>query len=196
MRDSRDKDLEMNVDKSQKSRRDKIKVALGEIAIYAVIFVLCLFLVPEFICCKYTVEGISMETTLEESQQVIGEKISYLFTKPKRYDVVVVKPYEGQKDNYYVKRVMGLPGERIEIINGKLEVDGKEVKDSDIKEPMWETTSYGPITLKEDEYFVMGDNRNYSIDSREEGIGPIPKKRFVSKVFFRVWPLNKMSFIN
>ena len=195
MRESCDENLEMKADVLQKSRGDKIKTALGEIAIYAAIFVLCLFLVPEFVCCKYAVEGASMENTLQEKQQVIGEKVSYLFSDPKRYDVVVVNPYDNQKENYYVKRVMGLPGETIEITNGVLKVNGEVIDDKYIKEPMMEETDYGPVTLKKDEYFVMGDNRNRSIDSREKEIGPIPKERFVAKIIIRVWPLDKISLI-
>lgn len=195
MRESCDENLEMKADVLQKGRGDKIKTALGEIAIYAAIFVLCLFLVPEFVCCKYAVEGASMENTLQEKQQVIGEKVSYLFSDPKRYDVVVVNPYDNQKENYYVKRVMGLPGETIEIRNGVLKVNGEVIDDKYIKEPMMEETDYGPVTLKKDEYFVMGDNRNRSIDSREKEIGPIPKERFVAKIIIRVWPLDKISLI-
>ena len=195
MRDSQDMDKGKNIDESQKSRGDKIKSAIGEIFIYAAIFILCLFLVPEFICCKYTVEGKSMESTLKNGQQLIGEKVSYVFTDPKRFDVVVVQPYEGQKENYYVKRVIGLPGETIEIKGSVLLIDGKVMNESHINETMWETTKYGPLTLGKDEYFVMGDNRNYSIDSRDESIGPIPKDRFIAKVFLRVWPLEKLSLV-
>lgn len=195
MRDSQDMNKENDIDESQKSRGGKIKSTIGEILIYAAIFILCLFLVPKFICCKYTVEGKSMISTLENGQQLIGEKVSYVFTAPKRFDVVVVQPYEGQEDNYYVKRVIGLPGETIEIKGSVLLVDGKVMNDPYIKEPMWETTKYGPVTLGKEEYFVMGDNRNYSIDSRDESIGPIPKDRFIAKVFLRVWPLEKLSLV-
>lgn len=196
MKDSQDMYKEKNVDESQKSRGDKIKSAIGEIFIYAGIFILCLFLVPEFICCKYTVEGKSMESTLKNGQQLIGEKVSYVFTDPKRFDVVVVQPYEGQKDNYYVKRVIGLPGETVEIKGSVLLINGKVMSDPYINEPMWDTTKYGPLTLGKDEYLVMGDNRNYSIDSRDDSIGPIPKDRFIAKVFLRVWPLEKLSLVH
>lgn len=196
MRDGQEKELEANIDVSQKSRRDKIKAALGEIFIYAAIFILCLFLIPEFICCKYTVDGKSMEATLMNEQQLIGEKISYLVKNPKRNDVVVVQPYKDDKNNYYVKRVIGLPGETIKIVNGRLFINDKEIKEKYIKEPMMESTNYGPVELKKDEYFVMGDNRNYSIDSREKNIGPIPKDRFIAKVFLRVWPLKELDFID
>lgn len=194
MRDSQSRDLEENVDKS-KSRAHKIKVALGELMIYAVIFILCLFLVPKFICCKYTVEGKSMESNLKQGQQLIGEKISYLVTDPKRFDVVVVQPYEEQKDNYYVKRVIGLPGETIEIQGDELKINGKVIEDSHKKEPMYENQSFGPYKLGKDEYFVLGDNRNCSIDSRQEDIGPIAKDRFIAKIFIRVWPLERLSLI-
>lgn len=196
MRDSQEKELETNIDVSQKSRMGKIKAALGEVFIYAAIFILCLYLVPKFICCKYTVDGQSMETTLKNEEQLIGEKISYLVTDPKKHDVVVVRPYANDKDNYYVKRVVGIPGDTIKIVHGRLFINEKEQKESFIKEPMWDTTEYGPVTLGKDEYFVMGDNRNCSLDSRESDIGPIPKDRFVAKVFLRVWPLKKLDLIN
>lgn len=183
-------------DKSHKSPKERLMSAFSEILIYAVIFLLCLFLVPEFLCCKYTVEGISMQDTLNEGEQLIGEKISYRFSEPKRFDVVIIQPYKEEKKNYYVKRVIGLPGETIEIKGNSIFIDGEVLNDSKyIREPMWETTSYGPVTLEENQYFVMGDNRNYSMDSRETDIGPVPKDRIIAKVFLRVWPLKKISTI-
>lgn len=181
-------------DKSHRSPKERLMSALSEILIYAVIFLLCLFLVPEFICCKYTVEGISMQDTLKEGEQLIGEKISYRLSEPKRFDVVIIQPYEEQKKNYYVKRIIGLPGETIEVKGNSIFIDGEALDDSKyIREPMWETTSYGPVKLEENQYFVMGDNRNYSIDSRETDIGPVTKDRIIAKVFLRVWPLKKIS---
>lgn len=181
-------------EKSHKSPKERFVSALSEILIYVVIFLLCLFLVPEFICCKYTVEGISMQDTLTEGDQLIGEKISYRFSSPKRFDVVIIQPYEGQKKNYYVKRVIGLPGETIEMKGNSIFVNGEALDDSEyVRETMWETTYYGPVTLEDNQYFVMGDNRNYSIDSRETDIGSIPKDRIIAKVFLRVWPLKKIA---
>lgn len=182
--------------RSKKKGKEKVLSALYELLIYVAIFVLCLVFVPKYICCKYTVEGISMERTLEEGQQLLGEKISYRITEPKRYDVVVVQPFEDDEENYYVKRVIGLPGETIEIKDGILLIDGKELDESDyIKEDMWETTILEPITLGEDEFFVMGDNRNYSSDSRETEIGPIPKDRIIANLILRVWPLSEFAVI-
>lgn len=182
--------------RSKKKGKEKVLSALYELLIYVAIFILCLVFVPKYICCKYTVEGISMERTLEEGQQLLGEKISYRIMDPKRYDVVVVQPFEGDEDNYYVKRVIGLPGETIEIKDGILLIDGKELDESDyIKEDMWETTILEPITLGEDEFFVMGDNRNYSSDSRETEIGPIPKDRIIANLILRVWPLSEFAAI-
>lgn len=195
MRESQDNNLDNQIDRTSKSSKDRIRATITEIVIYVAIFILCLFLIPHFICCKYTVEGRSMESTLLEGQQLIGEKVSYVFTNPKRYDVVVVQPYEEEKENYFVKRVIGLPGETIEIKGSQLFINGKKMDDPYIKERMWDTTSYPALKLGKDEYFVMGDNRNYSIDSRDNDIGPIPKKRFIAKVCLRVWPLKELDVI-
>lgn len=185
-------DNDISADGVEQTR--KLKSILKEILIYAVIFMLCLFFIPRYVCCKYTVHGISMEDTLYEEEQIIGEKISYLFTEPKRFNVVVVQPFEKEEDNYYVKRVIGLPGETIEIKGKDVYIDGEILDDSRyIREEMFDSTYLEPTKLGEDEYFVMGDNRNYSSDSRESEIGPIPKDRIIAKAFFIVWPLKKVS---
>jgi len=194
MKKNQNDNFDTNTDGVEQERRINVKSVCKEILIYVMIFALCLFFIPRYVCCKYTVQGISMQNTLQEKEQIIGEKISYRFTGPKRFDVVVVQPFEEEKDNYYVKRVIGLPGETIEIKGKNVYINGELLDDSKyIREEMLDSTYLEATKLGEDEYFVMGDNRNYSSDSRESEIGPIPFDRVIAKAFFIVWPLNKVS---
>ncbi|MCR5801461.1 MAG: signal peptidase I [Lachnospiraceae bacterium] len=161
------------------------------------IYILCIlgltFLVIKFVGQRTVVDGSSMETTLQNGDSLWVDKISYRFKGPERFDVIVF-PHD---DVYLIKRVIALPGERIRIdengniyINGeKLEEDyGREVIDADHIGVAWED-----IQLGDDEYFVMGDNRNNSTDSRYPIVGNIKKSRITGKAVIRIWPFSKFG---
>lgn len=175
----------------QETKKNKAASIIGEILLYVALFIVCLVIIPKYVFCKYTVDGHSMDNTLYDGQQLIGEKVSYHFSKPDRFDIVVIQPYEEEKDNYYVKRIIGLPGETVEVKDNTILINGEAIKDTHKLEEM-DIQHVGPITLGNDEYFVMGDNRNISDDSRDPEIGPIPEERIVAHIVVRVWPFNKM----
>ena len=137
-----------------------------------------------------------MEPKLSDQDNLIVDKITYQFKDPERYDIIVF-PFQYEENTYYIKRIIGLPGETVYIdregniyINDELLEDGygREV----IKEP---GRAYEPITLGDDEYFVLGDNRNNSSDSRDPSVGNVKKDSIIGRAWLRIWPLEKFGFI-
>ena len=129
--------------------------------------------------------GQSMEPTLASGDRVLTNRLIYHMTSPKRGDLVVFKPNGNENSHYYIKRVIGLPGERIQIVDGFIYING-EVLVEEIKFDKMEYagTAEEEITLGENEYFVLGDNRNASEDSRNAEIGNIRKQDIASKAWF------------
>ncbi|YAI81816.1 MAG: signal peptidase I [cyanobacterium endosymbiont of Rhopalodia sterrenbergii] len=138
----------------------------------------------------------SMEPTLQVNDRLIIEKVSYHFQEPKRGDVVVFNPTKAlqEKDfrDAFIKRVIGLPGETIEVKTGKVYVNGQAIKEKYISEdPNYD---YGPVTVPERQYLVLGDNRNNSYDSHYWG--HVPKEKIIGKAFVRFWPFNRLGILN
>ena len=136
------------------------------------------------------VVGTSMENTFMEGDSLFIDKLSYHFVEPKRFDVVVFPFQEKEETLLYIKRIIGLPGETIQIAGNAIYIDGEILKEEYGKEAMEEGSggiASKPYTLSEDEYFVLGDNRNYSIDSRQPHIGPIKRDWIIGKSAFRLW---------
>ncbi len=160
------------------------------------VFALTLFIV-KFVAQRTVVVGSSMEPTLQNADNLIVNKFLYRFSEPKRYDVVVF-PYKYEKKTYYIKRIIGLPGETVRIdalgniyINEVLlddDIYGAEV----INDPGMALMG---VQLGEDEYFVMGDNRNHSSDSRSPSVGKINKKDIIGKAVFRIFPFKKWGSV-
>ena len=151
--------------------------------------------VTRFVAHQTWVEGDSMEPTLSDGDSIIIQKITYSFSSPERYDVVVFPVKEqglSEEDTYYVKRVIGLPGETVQIRNGKVFVNQWELLDDNycLSEILDAGNAAEPVTLGPDEYFVLGDNRNMSTDSRSDFVGKVHRKDIVGKVCFRIWPLS------
>lgn len=139
------------------------------------------------------VEGTSMETTLHDKDVLAINKVGYLFHDPKRFDIVVF-PFD--EDTYYIKRIIGLPGERLKIVDGMIYINDQVLEESYGMEALDETEKYfDEVTIGEDQYFVMGDNRNHSMDSRSTSVGLISKDKIEGKAFFRLYPFETMGDI-
>jgi signal peptidase I len=152
---------------------------------FAVVWPIRYFLIQPFF-----VDGASMEPNFENGQYLIINEISYRFEAPKRGDVVVFR-FPLDESKYYIKRIVGLPGETVQVQDGKVKIYNKEnplgfVLDESNYLPGIYTNKDVRQELAGDEYFVMGDNRNASYDSRSWG--PLPKKDIIGKVWLRAWP--------
>ena len=167
---------------------------LGWIA-YILIIVGLTYLIITFVGQRTMVSGSSMETTLSNGDQLIVDKISYRFTEPKRYDIVVF-PYQYEENTYYIKRIIGLPGETVQIADGYVYIDGERLDEHYGNAVMEEAgLAADPIELGEDEYFVLGDNRNNSQDSRAANVGVIHRRDILGRAWLRIWPLDKFGMI-
>lgn len=191
-----------------KKRMDKLDVLIT-ILDYARVFVIALLislLVFTFGVRKKVVSGNSMYPLLEDKEDVLINVAASYFTEIKRFDVVVVKN-EDEEHDLWVKRVIGLPGESIAYKNGLLYVNDQVVEepflDTDyMKKTMEEkslsvfTQDMEAVTLKEDEYFLAGDNRVNSLDSRTPSVGPFHRKQIIAKGVFVYSPLSKVRYIS
>lgn len=157
--------------------------------------VVIVFFVISFVAQPTTVDGHSMNPTLEDKDQLIIEKISQRFAGFKRFDIVVF-PYLKEENKYFIKRVIGLPGETINIIDGQIFINDvllDEPIDFDLIE------DYGsnilPVIIPDGHYFVVGDNRNHSKDSRYTDVGFVNGDDILGKGYIRLYPFNGFGFI-
>ena len=163
-------------------------------SVYFLVIMILAFLIIKYVGQRTEVVGRSMEPTLENADNLIVDKISYRFKNPERYDIIVF-PYRDSSGLYYIKRIIGLPNERV-YINERGDVFVNEVKleEEYIKEKALNAgLAAVPIQLGEDEYFVLGDNRNNSTDSRSPEVGVVKKDEIIGRAVLRIWPLNKLE---
>lgn len=181
-------------------RKKKISASLlREIFVWifdiAVVLIIAFALV-HFIGEKTSIIGESMAPTLENDDVVIINKFIFEVSAPDRNDIVVFKPYGNEKLHYYIKRVIGLPGETLQIIDGKVYINGELLEENfDVDYIDNPGLASNPITLGVDEYFVLGDNRNNSEDSRFAEIGNVNIEDIEGKAWFRISPKSKIGFI-
>lgn len=182
-------------EKQQATFGDVVK----ELMVYAICVLVALVLsvgIVKYVGQKTEVRGNSMNDTLADGEQLIIDKISYRFHEPERYDIVVFP--ETEKSNY-VKRIIGMPGETVSIEEGYIYINGELLADDVYgKEPIAKDKYYRleqSVTLGENEYFVMGDNRNNSTDSRSVEVGNVTRERMIGRVVFRIWPFPKMGTV-
>lgn len=172
----------------------KKSAALLEYAVYLFIIVFVLFISPKFLMEKILVDGSSMEKTLYDGEQVLIEKVSRYFNGPKRFDIVVFTKNHGTYTKTYIKRVIGLPGESVQIIGDRIFINGEELEEDFGKDPIDSAgIAAEPILLGEDEFFVLGDNRVVSIDSRDKVVGTVSKDELDGVVFLRVAPFSSFG---
>lgn len=152
------------------------------------------WLITTFIIVNAKVPSGSMENTIMTNDRLVAFRLSYTFSEPERGDIVVFK-YPDDESILYIKRIIGLPGETVEIREGKVFIDGSEtpLEDSYIREEMY--GSFGPFEVPEDSYFMLGDNRNNSKDSRFWLQPYVHKDKILGKAIFRYWPLNEASLL-
>lgn len=166
--------------------------------LYLLIVLGLTWLVITFVGQRTEVSGESMEPTLSNGDNLIVDKFTYHFQEPKRFDIIVF-PFQYAEDTFYIKRIIGLPGETVQIdARGTIYIDGEILEESYGREIISQETigiAAEPITLGDDEYFVMGDNRNNSTDSRMEIVGNIKRKNIIGKAWVRIWPFDKFGVL-
>ena len=145
-----------------------------------------------FLFQPFIVNGQSMEPNFENSNYLIVDELSYRFRDPQRGEVVVFR-YPRNVSQRFIKRIIGLPGEKIEIEAGVVMVDGKILDESEYFPSGVQTLGNIQISLDENEYFVLGDNRISSFDSRQWGT--LPRKNIIGRVYFRAWPITDLTKI-
>ncbi len=170
-----------------------------------IILVAVIIIIPirYFVFQPFVVSGASMEPTFENGEYLVIDELTYHFSDPQRGQVVVMH-YPKDPKQYFIKRVIGLPGEKIEIDNGKVTIFNKQYPNGQVlDEPYLSSQSFSYphdaevvggrkiLTLGQDEYFMMGDNRLASSDSRDWG--PLKRSEMVGKVFLRALPLNEFE---
>jgi len=163
-------------------------------SIFMLIVLAIAYLILNVVMVKAVVQGDSMEPILSDGDVVFCNRLTYSFNPPERYDIVVVPAKDG---SYIVKRVMALPGNTIQINNfGKVEVNGQVLADDPGFGIIMDKGSIkDPLKLETEEFFVMGDNRNSSIDSRHSEVGIIKRSQFIGRVSFRIYPMDKIGLI-
>lgn len=171
----------------EKKTENKIIALLKEyIPVIIGAFVLAL-LINNFLIVNATIPTGSMENTIQVGDKVIGFRPAYLTSEPERNDIVIFKYPDNEKE-LFIKRIIGLPGETVEIVDGKVYIDGAEepLEDEYVKETP--IGSFGPYKVPEDSYFVMGDNRNESLDSRYWENTYVKEEKIIGKALFRYSP--------
>lgn len=172
--------------------KETTKSIIGWIFYFAAIIAISFFIVT-FVGQRTVVDGDSMNDTLHNKDNLLVDKLSYRFHDIERFDIVVFR-YNEKK--FYIKRVIGLPGETVQIVGDDIYINGEILDESYGKEEMLSSgRASEPILLGEDEYFVLGDNRNNSSDSRDPSVGDVSRSRIVGKAFFRMTPLSDFGLL-
>ena len=185
-----------NTDDLEKGAGQKVDMKKEILSwVFYIGFVLVLtWVIITFVGQRTRVDGRSMENTLHNGDNLIVEKLSYRFSDPKRFDIIVFPP-TGKKE-YYIKRIIGLPGETVQIKDGQILINGEVYNE---KDEFPAITNAGlasePITVGKGQYFVLGDNRNNSEDSRHNGMGLVDSDRIVGKLWFTISPWKKIGFV-
>ena len=186
-----------NTDDLEKGAGQKVDMKKEILSwVFYIAFVLVLtWVIITFVGQRTRVDGRSMMNTLHDGDNLIVEKLSYRFSDPKRFDIIVFPP-TGKKE-YYIKRIIGLPGETVQIDeNGNIYINGELLEENYGAETIQNPgRAVKPITLGDDEYFVMGDNRNNSKDSRSPMVGALERKMIKGHVRCVVFPLSKARIL-
>lgn len=165
--------------------------------VFYIVIIICLtYFIVTYIGQRTNVSGSSMEPMLSDGDNLIVDKISYRFKDPERYDIIVF-PYQYEENTYYIKRIIGLPGETVQIIDGYTYINGELLESDVYGAEVMESAGIAQeeITLGEEEYFVLGDNRNHSADSREPSVGVLTREMLMGRAWVRIYPFNQIGVI-
>ena len=172
-----------------------VKEVISWVAEIAITLVIA-FTFVYFVGLRTSVIGQSMADTLSNGDQILVNRFIYKVTDPKPNDLIVFLPNGNEKSHYYVKRVIAVPGDTVQIKSGAVYVNGELFEEEVDVSAMEEAgLAADEIKLEEEEYFVLGDNRNNSEDSRYANIGNVKKEYMIGKAWFVVSPFKKFGFL-
>jgi signal peptidase I len=166
------------------------------LCLYLAIILGCTYLAVNYALQRTEIEGSSMQPSLADGDQILVDKLTYRFREPRRFEIIAF-PYRYEQDTYYVKRIIGLPGEKIRIdANGTIFINDEALDESYGTEAISQAGyAYTSRILGDDEYFVLGDNRNDSIDSRFAEVGAVRRQEIIGKAFVRIYPFSSFGSI-
>ncbi|MFV0499047.1 MAG: signal peptidase I [Bacilli bacterium] len=174
---------------------NKIMQIIKENTVFIIALILILVIRFYFISIDVVV-GSSMEPTLSNDDVVIVDSKFYKLTELERFDIIIFDNDKSNEEFYLVKRVIGLPGETVEMKNNELYINGNKIKvSSEILRMNQKTLDFNSGVIPQNHYFVLGDNRELSLDSRSEDVGYVSKNNITGKTIFRQRPFNKMGFV-
>ncbi len=179
----------------EENKEKSILRELGSWLLYLLFVLAFSYVIITYVGQRTRVDGESMETTLHNNDNLLVDKISYRFREPKRFEIIVF-PYQYRENTFYIKRIIGLPGETVQVMDGYVYIDGEQL-DEHYGNELMENPGIAaePLTLEEDEYFVLGDNRNHSSDSRDPSVGVIKRENLLGRAWIRIWPFNRFGAI-
>ncbi len=178
--------MEEEIDYNLKMSKESL---MKEVFSWILTFVACIIaakIITTFIIVNARVPSASMENTVMTNDRLVANRLAYTFSDPKRFDIIVfIAPDE--PDKLFIKRIIGVPGDIVEIIDGKLYINDEFVNEEEyVKEPM--AGSYGPVSVPEGSYFMLGDNRNNSLDSRYWYNTFVPADTILGEAMFTYFP--------
>lgn len=190
-------DFDLSDNRRSKRRKKRLRhIAL--LILETVLVVVLAFFLVRVALVRTTVSGDSMAPTLLADTSIMVNRLSYLKNAPSRFDVIVFEQTGEEHSYYHVKRVIGLPGEKVQIVNGLVYINDEPLNEivKDLPKMHLSGLATEPVVLEEDEYFVLGDNRNKSEDSRFANIGNVTRKQIIGKAWLTLEPFNIISQMN
>lgn len=179
-------------DEDMRKRQSGVVSFIKELPMLILVALVVAWFIKTLIVQPFFIPSASMEPTFIRGDHVLVNKFIYRFVEPRPGDVIVFKyPVDMTVD--YIKRVVAVEGQRVEIKSGTLYIDGKAVKEPYLSENSKVTSDFGPVTIKKDSLFVMGDNRNNSSDSRVWGM--LPEENLIGKAFVIYWPPSRVDLV-
>lgn len=183
----------------EKKKKASPKSILKEL-LYNSLFLLFVLIVTllmvKYVAQRTTVSGSSMAPMIHDGDSLIVDKITYRFSDPERFDIIVF-PFVYQEGTFYIKRIIGLPGESVRIDeDGNIYINGEILEENYGAEVIADPgNAYNEVILREDQYFVLGDNRNNSSDSRNPAVGLIHRDDIVGRAWLRIFPFDSFGLI-
>lgn len=181
--------------KKKRFRVIRFLFSLIKLGAFILIVLVITYLVSTYVVKRTVVHNVSMQDTLKEGDNLLMEKIAYRLRDPERFEIICFRN-EGERDGL-IKRVIGLPGETVHIVNGHIFINDRELEDyKDLPAVNDAGLAYYGVTLGADEYFVLGDNRDESVDSRSEKVGNVKREDIIGRAVFRIYPFDKVGILD